>query len=191
MQAQQMYTSDPEHRLLCMTTFLDDTFESVVYIISTRIFFDLDGLAVATPIPWNRWGPSNTRIFKHDLELKVHLSGNRVLQALPVDTSDLGSIHYILHMMDFSPLAVTNRRGLGRVVKEPSTIDISDLTDGSQEAQSLITSLPYVEVVSDREFKADELGDIWIDKDRVYFFLTDYESDRAFEPSGKLGVIDV
>ncbi|KAG1778226.1 hypothetical protein EV702DRAFT_1094800 [Suillus placidus] len=194
MQAQQTYISNPEHQLLCMTTFLDETFsenESFVSIISTRIFFDLDGMAVAMPIPWNRWGPSNTRIFKHNWEWKVHLSGNRVLQAFPVGTSDLGPIHYKLHIMDFSPLAVTNRRGLGRVVKEPSTIDIGDFTDSSQETQSLTTSLPYVEVVSDREFKVEELEDIWIDKDRIYLLLVNRESNHPLELSRKLGVFVV
>ncbi|KAG2339284.1 hypothetical protein BDR05DRAFT_1062254 [Suillus weaverae] len=200
MQGQQTYISNPEHQLLCMITFLNEAFsenERFVFIISTRIFFDLDGMAVATPIPWNRWGPSNTRIFQHNWEwkVKVHLSGNRVLQAFPVGTPDLGPTHYIfkLHMMDFSPLAVTNRRGLGRVVKEPSTIDFNDFTDSSEEVQDLITtSLPYVEVVSDREFKFEELEDIWIDKDRIYLLLANYESDHSsFELSRKLGVIVV
>ncbi|KAG1719281.1 hypothetical protein EDB19DRAFT_2030440 [Suillus lakei] len=189
-QTQQTYTSDPEHRLLCMTTYVEEEFsDTYVYIISTKIFFDLDGTAVATPIPWKRWGPSNSRIFKHAGECKVHLSGNRVLQAFPVGTPDLGPVDYILHMMDFSPLAMTNRRGLGRVVKEPSTIDINDFTDGSQE--SLITSLPYVEVVSNREFHVGELEDIWIDKDRIYLLNTNYKPGRSFEFSRKLEVIDV
>jgi hypothetical protein len=195
MQAQQTYTSNPEHQLLCITTFQVDGLneEIFVYIISTRIFFNLDGLAEAAPIPWNHWGPSNTRIFKHDWEWKVHISGNRVLQAFPVGSSDFGPMHYTLHMMDFSPLAVTNRRGLGRVVKEPSTIDISDLTDSYsfEEAQSLITSLPYVEVVSDREFEVRELKDIWIDKDRIYLLLTNHESDDSSEFSSRLEVIDI
>ncbi|KAG1802519.1 uncharacterized protein BJ212DRAFT_998613 [Suillus subaureus] len=60
-QAQQTYTSNSEHQLLCMSTLLDETCEYLVYIISTRIFFDLEGLAVATPISWNRWDPSHTR----------------------------------------------------------------------------------------------------------------------------------
>ncbi|KAG2030724.1 hypothetical protein BDR03DRAFT_974250, partial [Suillus americanus] len=53
--------------------------------------------------------------------------------------------------MDFSPLTVTNRWGLGRVVKEPSTIlDFDEWTD--RPAKSLTTSLPYVEVILDRKF---------------------------------------
>ncbi|KAG2343512.1 hypothetical protein BDR05DRAFT_1059691 [Suillus weaverae] len=164
-QAQQMmYTSDPQNRLLCITTEATQ-----VYIISTRIFFNLDGMAATTQIPWERWGPSNTRIFVHSGECKVHVSGNRVLQAFSTGTSAWGPVKYILHMMDFSPLAVTNRRGLGRVVKEPSTIDIIDgWKDGL--TKSLTTSLPYVEVILDRKIGSaeSELADVWVDKDRIY-----------------------
>lgn len=98
------------------------------------------------------------------------VSGNRVLQAFPAadattedHTDDVG---YRLHMMDFSPLAVERRQGLGRVVTEPSTI-ITKSTETST------TSLPYVEVVSDRIFGADQLMNIWVDKDRVYLQLND------------------
>lgn len=193
-----MYTSDPTHRLLCLTASSScaDSFSSTqVFIISTRIFFDLDGMA-ATPIPWQHWGPSNTRIFRHPYHFKVHISGNRVLQALPVGTRNSESM---LHLMDFSPLAVTNRRGLGRVVKEPSTIYISDSTGRS--GGSLTTSLPYVQVVfSDRKFDSaeSELENIWIDEDRIYMLNADLEpaafgSDPIFvkQPIGKLEVIDI
>ncbi|KAG1852728.1 hypothetical protein F4604DRAFT_1933605 [Suillus subluteus] len=179
MQAQPtMYTSDPKHRLLCITAHTHTS--STVYIISTRIFFDLAETAVAMPIPWKCWGPSNTRIFQCPLEHKVHVSGNRVLQAFPVSTSDLGPNEYVLHMMDFSPLAVTNRRGLGQVVTKPSTLNVADLEcmhDSCEE--HLTTFLPYVKVVLDRKFAISDLENIWIDKDRIYLL------------SDKLEVIDV
>jgi hypothetical protein len=180
-----MHTSDPKHRLLCITTDANR-----VYIISTRIFFDLDGMTSSTPIPWNEWGPSNARIFQHPCECKVHVSGNRVLQAFPV------GMHmrfpecpkeYILHMMDFSPLAVTNRRGLGRVVKEPSTIDVTEYY--GLYRRSLTTSLPYVEVVSDRKMEAIDLEDIWLDKDNIYM-LNNVDSIND-ENIRRLEVIDV
>lgn len=84
MQAQpMMYTSDPKHRLLCITTYIDSMDElPIVYVISTRIFFDLAEMAVAMPIPWKCWRPSNTRIFRCPMEhdgCAVHLSGNRVV----------------------------------------------------------------------------------------------------------------
>ncbi|KAG1852718.1 hypothetical protein F4604DRAFT_1959020 [Suillus subluteus] len=189
-----MYTSDPAHRLLCLTAH-SYTNGTQVFIVSTRIFFDLDGMA-ATPIPWQHWGPSNARIFWHPCHAKIHISGNRVLQALPIGTGDSESM---LHLMDFSPLAVTNRRGLGRVVKEPSTIYIRDSTGTS--GAHLTTSLPYVQVVfSDRKFDSaeSELEDIWIDEHRIHLVNADLEPgiilgepSFVYRPIGKLEVIDV
>jgi hypothetical protein len=58
--------------------------------------------------------------------------------------------------MDFSPLAVQRQQGLGKVVSEPSTIDITE------SAEKLTTFLSYVVVVFvfDRTFDADQLMDI-------------------------------
>ncbi|KAG2125478.1 hypothetical protein DEU56DRAFT_759215 [Suillus clintonianus] len=177
MQVQQtMYTSDPKHRLLCITTY---TNSSIVYIISTRIFFDLDDMAVAMPIPWKCWGPSNTRIFWYPLspyhdEFKIHLSGNRVLLLFPVRTPLSDNTISKLRIMDFSPLAVTNRRGLGRVVREPSTLDLTDLEPLCDESEGCLTTfLPYIEVVLDRKFR--DLEDIWIDEDRIYLLSDELE----------------
>ncbi|KAG1786086.1 uncharacterized protein HD556DRAFT_1068794 [Suillus plorans] len=183
MQAQAMMcTSDPMHRLICLIapSARDST---QVFIISTRIFFDLNGVAAATPIPWQHWGPSNTRIFRHSFGFKFHINGNRVLQTLPVGTHNT---HFILQLLDFSPLAVTNRRGLGRVVIEPSTAYISAGKFGFGE--SLTTSLPYVQVVfSDRKFDCagSLLRSMWIDKDGIYMF------SRSPSFIDRLEVIDV
>ncbi|KAG2347339.1 hypothetical protein BDR05DRAFT_652298 [Suillus weaverae] len=180
-----MYISDPKHRLLCITTDANR-----VYIISTKVFFDLDGMTPAMPIPWNDWGSSNARIFQHPCECKIHVSGNRVLQAFPVGTHmrfPEFPKEYILHMMDFSPLAVMNRRGLGRVVKEPSTIDITEYY--GLYRQRLTTSLPYVEVVSNRNMEAIDLEDIWLDKDSIYM-LNNVNSVND-ENIRRLEVIDV
>lgn len=166
---QTTYTSDAKHRLVCLIS----SFPTRVFIISTRVFFNVDGPAVATPkpIPWNHWGPSNARIFEHHYSCKVHVCGNRVLQAFPVDTSASSPNEYVLHMMDFSPLATTNRRGLGRVVKEASTINF---TGKFAESLMISTSLPYAEVVSDRKFSFDKLKAMWIDKDRIYLLNTNW-----------------
>ncbi|KAG1819913.1 hypothetical protein EV424DRAFT_917650 [Suillus variegatus] len=202
MQAQStMYTSDPTHQLICLTAFATRCSllsSTQVFIISTRIFFDLDGMAAATPIPWQHWGPSNTRVFRHWYNFQIHINGNRVLQAFPVDTR-AEKWQPVLHLMDFSPLAVTNRRGLGQVVKKPSTTYISDSND--EFGEYLTTSLPYVKVVfSDRKFDSDdsELQDIWIDKDRIYTLNADTERVWFHGPplfragsTGKLEVIDV
>ncbi|KAG2134476.1 hypothetical protein DEU56DRAFT_902008 [Suillus clintonianus] len=169
MQIQQtMYMSDPKYWLLCITVYENlGTRAGPVFIISTRVFHDFDGMAVANlkPIPWTRWGPSNTRIFDAEhtqaYVFTSQLCGNRFFQAIPLSTGH----RYRLHMMDFSPLAVTNRRGLGRVVTEPSTRDISELSGRPKE--SLTTFLPYVEVKLDRVFHYEELR-VWVDKDRIY-----------------------
>jgi hypothetical protein len=73
-------------------------------------------------------------------------------------------LEYRLHMMDFSPSAVVHRQGLGRVVTEPSTVEITE----PGEERTITSSLPYVEVASDRTFGADELVEIWVDKDKIY-----------------------
>jgi hypothetical protein len=187
---QAMYTSDPKNQLLCITTEARRA-----YIISTRLFFNLDGMAVATPIPWERWGPSNTHIF--ELSGIVHVSGNRVLHALIEGQSASGPLKHTLHIMDFSPLAVTNRRGLGRVVQEPSsTTDFDEWT--GRPVKSLTTSLPYVEIILDRKFGSaeSELTDVWVDKDRIYLVNEKWDhdvvgsADHAIEYND-LDVIDV
>ncbi|KAG1751112.1 hypothetical protein EDB19DRAFT_1274303 [Suillus lakei] len=168
MQAQQMmWTSDPKHQLLILS--LHTYRSTLVFVISTRMFFNLDTAAegMTRKIPWNGWGPSNSRAFSQHMQCRVGVSGNRVLQACPIDgTMDDDPSHateYRLCAMDFSPLAVERRQGLGRVVKGPSTIEILDL----QPEVTLTTNLPYVEVVLNRTFNYPFDG-IWIDKDRIY-----------------------
>ncbi|KAG2141154.1 uncharacterized protein EDB93DRAFT_1252621 [Suillus bovinus] len=171
MQAQQtVHTSDPKHRLLCITmTKFSRAF--IIYIISTRIFFDLPEMAGAMPIPWQCWGPSNTRVDWHPIangECKVHLSRNRVLLLVP-DYEEIRDSKCKLCIMDFSPLAVTNRRGLGKVVIEPSPVNVNNIMcvhNGIQKRLS--TFLPYVEVVLDRKFGMHELKNIWMDEDGIY-----------------------
>jgi hypothetical protein len=109
---------------------------------------------------------------------------------------------YKLYLMDFSPLAVERRQGLGKVVSEPSTIDITE------SAEKLSTFLPYVVVVFDRTFGADQLMDIWVDDDRIYlpkpnisedpvdsvgslFFNEARHTDFVQENVGELEVIDI
>lgn len=155
MPAQAMWTSDPEHRLLCCVVFRP----RFAFVISTRIFFEHDSERVgekAVTIPWQKWGPTNTRVFQDPWQVCV--SGNRVLQVFPAGARS----RYRIHMMDFSPLAIERRQGLGRVVREPSTTEINEMR------KTLISSLPYVEVVSDRVFDAVELIGMWVDTDRIY-----------------------
>ncbi|KAG2107419.1 uncharacterized protein F5147DRAFT_774250 [Suillus discolor] len=133
----------------------------IVYVISTRIF-----------LRSFRSGSSDA----NTVEI-VHLSGNRVLLLFPVPerisnhnsvTRRISKLSK-LRIMDFSPLAVMNRWGLGRVVRKPSTLDIT----GCEE--HLTTFLPYVEVILDREFGADKLTDIWMDRDKIYLLSNELE----------------
>lgn len=180
MQTPAMWTSDPEHRLLCCAVFRP----RFVFIISTSIFFELDSERVSekpVTIPWQDWGPTNTRVFQDPWAVCV--CGNRVLQVFPAGVRS----RYRLHMMDFSPLAVERRQGLGRVVREPSAIEIK------KPEKTLITSLPYVEVVSDRVFDAVELIGMWVDRDRIYLakMMDPPEDDPGDLRMDQLEVIEI
>ncbi|KAG2138343.1 hypothetical protein DEU56DRAFT_945374 [Suillus clintonianus] len=194
MQAKKtMYTPDPTHQLLCLTSSYPLT---LIFVISTRIFFHLDGIAATTPVPWERWGPSNARIIRDPYHYQTRVSGNRVL--LVVGTPDTRLMEWEVRMLDFSPLAVTNRKGLGRVVKEPSAIEATILRSSTtKENRKIPTSLPYVEVVSDRKFSVHELEDIWLDKDRIYLLNANLQrgvaagTEYLVSQSSRLEVIDV
>lgn len=156
---QTLWTSDPEHRILFFTVY------HAALAISTKVFFNLDPFKeTLDKIPWEQWGPPNTRAFNP--KFSVGASGNRVFQAVPVvgATADDGSAvtEYSSHMMDFSPLAVQRRQGQGRVVNEPSTIVV--------ENESITTCLPYVEVLSDGKYSADahDVVKIWVDRCEIY-----------------------
>lgn len=197
-----MWTSDPKNRLLGFTAQIqNDASNSFTFVISTRIFFDLQVGRMAT-IPWECWGPLNSRIFPHDPQCDFDVCGNRVLHTFPAtsgkdSSQDMG---YKLHLMDFSPLAVERRQGLGKVVSEPSTIDITE------SAEKLTTFLPYVVVEFDRTFDADQLIDIWFEGDRIYLpkpntedpdsvgsllFNASRHTDFVQDTAGELEVIDM
>jgi hypothetical protein len=174
---QTMWISDPEHQLLSVVSFSP----SLIFIISTRIFFDLDLFeGTLEAIPWKNWGPLHARVFQRPSRCNISIGGNRVLLAFPADDT-AGMWHlpkkYRLCVMDFSPLAVERRQGVGRVVKEPSTIKITE----SQTGESLTTSLPYVEIVLDinRTFLYRGFERIWIDRDRIYFVGSSHSSRSA------------
>jgi hypothetical protein len=184
IQAQSaMWTSDPENRLLCLVTFSLD----LVFIISTRNFFDLDLFeGVTKAIPWMKWGPSHTRVFRYDGQCGVGISGNRVVQLFLDGTTEDGAngSTYSLHMMDFSRSAVVRRQDVGRVVTEPSTIKVyvEEVTEEATVVLMLTTSLPYVEVVSDRKFGFDDLVKIWIQQDRIYLLKDKVEEGIVGSP---------
>lgn len=152
-----MWTSDPAHRLLSLIMHPP----LLHFVISTSIFFQLDFFeGMTTEIPWKHWGPSNSRVFEDSDIFGVGVGGSRVLKAIPiVETAYADLVECRLHMMDFSPLAVKHRQGLGLVVREPSTVDL--------EGELVTTSLPYVEVVSETKFSPQQTH-IRVDKDRIY-----------------------
>ncbi|KAG1743221.1 uncharacterized protein EDB91DRAFT_235469 [Suillus paluster] len=155
---QTMWTSDPENRLLSLVTYKP----RFILVISTRIFFDLSRFG-ETPItiPWTSWGPPNARAFQDPWDAIV--CGNRVVQPFRVVDEMRVSRGYSLYMMDFSPLAVERHRGLGRVVKE------SIMTKIPESEEIITTSMPYVEVASDRVFPPSmDLTVVWVEKDRIY-----------------------
>ncbi|KAG1788759.1 uncharacterized protein HD556DRAFT_1447605 [Suillus plorans] len=159
---QTLWTSDPEHRILFFIMY------RVAFAISTKVFFNLDPFKeTLDKIPWEQWGPPNTRAFQTESsESRFGARGNQVFLAVPIvgATADDGSAvtEYSLHMMDFSPLAVQRRQGQGRVVKEPSTIVVED--------ESITTCLPYVEVLSDGKYSGDahDVVKIWVDCYEIY-----------------------
>ncbi|KAG2154932.1 uncharacterized protein EDB93DRAFT_1101948 [Suillus bovinus] len=98
-------------------------------MMKIRIFFDLDVFEGMVPtMLWKYWGPLNARVFYDQYPWVLGVSGNRVL----------------FRAADNVPGSVKHRQGLGRVVKEPSTIKISEW------GEEVTTCLPYVEVVLDR-----------------------------------------
>lgn len=161
LQAQRKWwTSDPKNRLVlaCVARIRTrNAPSSFTFVISTRIFFDLQVRSMAK-IPWECWGPLNSRIFPHHSQCSVDICGNQVLHTFPAAGGNDPShgMSYKLYLMDFSPLAVQRQQGLGKVVSEPSTIDITE------SAEKLTTFLSYVVVVFvfDRTFDADQLMDI-------------------------------
>ncbi|KAG2337717.1 hypothetical protein BDR05DRAFT_761604 [Suillus weaverae] len=160
-----MWTFDPTRQLLSLLTCSP----LLHFVISTSIFFELDFFeGIATEIPWKHWGPSNSRVFRDNEMFDSSVGGSRVLKAIPtVETADDDLKDYRLHMIDFSPLAVKHRQGIGQVVREPSTVDL--------EGELVTTSLPYVEVVSDAT-PSHHLTPSWVDEDRIYVIHTDTES---------------
>lgn len=162
----QAQSLDPAHGLLCLT--LENYTHLIIFFISTKVFFDIDKATATTPLQWNHWGPAHVCVFKVRSYLQIQVHMNRVL--LVFGTSRCAS-EYKLRILDFSPLAVTNRRGVGRVVKQRTTIVHHDQWDGtSYRCWALETFLPYVEVVSDRKL-GDELKYAWMDEDRIYLYV--------------------
>lgn len=168
---QVTWISDPKHRLLSLATRSSD----LCFVISTRIFFEPDFVGSAVKVPWKSWGPSNTRVFPHEFSCRLGVSGSRALCAFAAADAgvndNLTATEYRIHLMDFSPLAVKRhyQHGLGRIVNTPSTVE------NIQTEEYITTSMPYVEVVSDRTFSYGEFVELWLDRDKLYLLNEQFD----------------
>ena len=121
-----------------------------------------------TPIPWEAWGPQNTRWFQLDRQAlyRSHrrtLHGQRAVDAIPCEV--LGEYESgdnnmrkerRLRVRDFNPNAV-RRSALGQMEKgwkcQAVTAPSTTFTEGAYE-ENIISSLPYTEVISQETFCA-------------------------------------
>jgi hypothetical protein len=118
--------------------------------------------SLQSPIPWEAWGPQNTRWFPGDDGHSLH--GQRA-----VDTVTGVGNKRRLRVRDFNPSAVW-RSAQGqmekgwkcRAVTTPSTM----LTEGAYE-KDVVSSLPYTEVVSEETFRTDT---VLMDGSRLLLF---------------------
>ncbi|KAG2363031.1 hypothetical protein BDR07DRAFT_965643 [Suillus spraguei] len=95
------------------------------------------------------------------------IHGSRVF--VPDETPYNNPMEYRLQLMDYSPLAMKHHQGLGRVVREPSTVDL--------EGELITTSLPYVEAVLTKSY-CNLRGYLWLssDEDKIYILHSKTES---------------
>ena len=103
-----------------------------------------------SPIPWEAWGPQNTRWFPKDGGYSLH--GQRA-----VDTGTGVGKKRRLRVRDFNPSAVW-RSAQGQVEKgwkcRAVTTPSTTFTRGAYK-KDIISSLPYTEVVSEETFCTD------------------------------------
>jgi hypothetical protein len=122
------------------------------------------GIAILT-IPWNEWGPTNTRIRENDsLTCGSHV-GERRATVLPrfVTIRDYNRyrVGRALALLGRAGREVTLENGsVIKVVKEPSVY-----RGGEWFRDDIETSLPYVETVV--PFKEDECEGVFMDEDNL------------------------
>jgi hypothetical protein len=132
--------------------------------VSTFLKSSFPSYPSQTPIPWEVWGPKNTRWFQRDSGHGLH--GQRTVAAVPCELlgeheggggEDEVGQKWRLRVRDFNPIAV--RRSVQgqiekgwkcRAVTSPSTT----FTEGVYE-KDIISSLPYTEVISEETFWMD------------------------------------
>jgi hypothetical protein len=120
-----------------------------------------------TPVPWEAWGPQNTRWFQKYDGQACHkaLHGQRTAEAVPCEV--LGEYESgdnnmrkerRLRVRDFNPNAV-RRSALGQMEKGWKCRAVTAPSTTSTEAykENIISSLPYTEVISEETFYAKDV----------------------------------
>ncbi|KAG2148775.1 hypothetical protein DEU56DRAFT_80124 [Suillus clintonianus] len=163
-----IWTTNPGDRVISVVSFL----RSSILVISARIFFmDIPPswfdatLENERVVPWASWGPQNSRHFPHQ-NCRFGIGGSRVIWTTPVSGSPTSQFQ--LRMADFNPFTVA--RGVGKVVREPSSMD--------PEVSDVITHLPYMEVASNRVFDGD-LDDIIMNEEKLLVFTNNNNTERS------------
>ena len=173
-----IWTTISADRVICCMSYSPMS----IFVISARLFcmdipptwFDrnsYDGLAV----PWSSWGPQNSRCFLQHSNLPFGVGGSRIIRTVVDDGPWVR-----MHMTDFNPSAVA--RGIGKVVREPTTFPVSM----SSFTEDVTTYLPYVEVVNDRRFPR-LIDRVILDEERVLMFT----STRVGTTVGALSAVDI
>ena len=124
------------------------------------------GIAGAIPmVPWNEWGPTNTRIQESDsLTCGSHV-GERRATVLPTRITirdyNLYRVRRALGLLGGAGREVTLESGsVVKVVREPSVY-----RGGEWFRDDIETSLPYVETAA--PYKEDECEGVFMDEDNL------------------------
>jgi hypothetical protein len=155
---------------------LDGIAQPYVFFVSIHTFLHppqpvLDFLAASTrpdePIPWEVWGPHNTRWFSEDISIDWQhaLHGYRTVEIVDPPETDLSPPK--LRLRDFNPYALARMAELGdvcegwhgRVVRQPSIIPARDAF-----VQDIVSHLPYCEIISEETF---DVTDVMMDDGRI------------------------
>jgi len=159
---------------------LDGLAHPFVFFVNIHTFLRpsqpiLDFMASAKPdepIPWEIWGPHNTRWFSENIstDWQHALHGYRTIEIVdppPSDTANPQLSRPKLRVRDFNPYALARMKAVGddcegqrgRIVLEPSTIPAQNAF-----AHDVVSHLPYREIVSEETF---DVTDVMMDDGRI------------------------
>lgn len=129
-------------------------------------------------IPWNEWGPRNTRFQENDSVSPGSLAGERCATALPtrITIRDYNPyrVKRALGLLGGSGREVTLESGsVVKVVKEPSVY-----RRGEWFRYDIETSLPYVETVA--LHKEDECEGVFMDEDNLVVEVHTEDDKRKY-----------